>query len=133
MRAPAVALAVILGAGVTAPAPGAGAAEPGRRVPDVIVGFTFLGGAASLNAPGQPLRVRTGDTVVWTNLDPMSHDVSFDALPYSAYLRSPGDSAELTFTSPGYFTYHCNQHPELPGMRGLCSSATPPRRPPPRR
>lgn len=108
-----------LGLTLAVAAGGAGAAEPGRRVQDVILGFTFLGGAASLNAPGQPLKVRTGDTVVWTNLDPMSHDVSFDALPFSTYLRSPGESAELTFTQPGYFTYHCNQHPEFPGMRGL--------------
>ncbi|HLF40033.1 MAG TPA: plastocyanin/azurin family copper-binding protein [Acidimicrobiia bacterium] len=91
----------------------------GRRVDDVIVGLTFVAGSASLNAPGQPLRIRTGDTVVWTNLDVMSHDIAFHALPFSAYLRQPGDSAELTFGQPGHFTYQCNQHPEFPGMHGL--------------
>jgi plastocyanin len=88
-------------------------------VPDVIVGFTFVHGAASLNAPGQPLRIRTGDTVRWTNLDAASHDVTFDALPFSAYLRRAGESAELTFDRSGHFTYSCVQHPEFPGMRGL--------------
>ena len=102
--------------------PASALAEPGRAprvVPDAIVGFTFVGGAASLNTPGQPLRIRTGDTVRWTNLDAASHDVTFDSLPFSAYLRQAGESAELTFDRSGHFTYSCVQHPEFPGMRGL--------------
>jgi plastocyanin len=89
------------------------------RLVDAIAGSTFVLGSAALNAPGQPLRIRPGDTVVWTNLDPISHDVAFDLLPFNAYLKNPGDSAELTFDQPGHFEFHCNQHPELPGMHGL--------------
>ena len=94
-------------------------AAEGRRVPDAIIGFTYVNGTASLNTPGQPFKIRTGDTVVWTNLDAMSHDVTFDAIDFSGYLKSPGDTAEHTFTQAGHFTYHCNQHPEFPGMYGL--------------
>lgn len=101
----------------TTPA-GAGSRAP-ARLQDAIAGSTFVLGAAALNAPGQPLRIRPGDMVVWTNLDPIGHDVSFDLLPFSAYLKGPGDAAELTFDEPGHYTFHCNQHPELPGMHGL--------------
>jgi plastocyanin len=111
------ALALALAWPTVAGAPQAQAA--GRTVPDVIVGFTFVRGAASLNTPGQPFTIRTGDTVTWTNLDAASHDVTFDVLPKSFYLREPGASAELTFDRPGYFTYSCVEHPEFPGMRGL--------------
>jgi plastocyanin len=89
------------------------------RIQDAIVGSTFVLGAVSLNLPNQPLRIRPGDTVVWTNLDALSHDVSFDLMPFTAYLKNPGDSAELTFDQPGHYVYQCNQHPELPGMHGL--------------
>jgi len=106
---------VILALGLLA-SPGGG---QGRTVPDAIIAFTYVRGAATLETPGQPLRIRTGDTVVWTNLDAVSHDVTFDSLPWSAYLRQPGESAKYTFERSGYFTFHCNQHPEFPGMHGL--------------
>ncbi|MGH2599905.1 MAG: cupredoxin domain-containing protein [Acidimicrobiia bacterium] len=93
-------------------------ASAARRVPDPIVGFTFAAGTPSLYAPGQPLRIRTGDVVVWTNLDPVGHDVSFDVLDFNPQL-GPGESAELAFTRPGHYTYHCHEHHEIPSMHGL--------------
>jgi plastocyanin len=110
-----LALALTFGS-VAAPS---AAEEGGRHVHDAIAGFTFLAGSASLNTPGQPFHVRTGDTVFWTNLDPVSHDVAFDSIDFAAYLKSPGNTAQFTFSTPGYFTYRCNQHPEFPGMQGL--------------
>lgn len=107
--------AVSSAAGSAAPTP---ASEPGT-VSDAIVGFTFVVGWASLNAPEQMLRIRPGDTVEWTNLDPISHSVAFDAMPKALYLKNPGDKGSVTFTAPGYYTYRCAEHPEFPGMYGL--------------
>ena len=120
----AVAVAGALGLGLWA-APGASAAPPPQpaatpaTVSDVIVGFTFVVGSASLNVPGQILRIHTGDTVEWTNLDPISHSVAFDAMPKALYLKNPGDKGSVTFTEAGYYTYRCAEHPEFPGMFGL--------------
>ena len=97
------------------PSPAAG----GVTISDMVVGFTFVLGSASLNVPGQILRIHTGDTVQWTNLDPVSHSIAFDALPTTLYLKNPGDRASLTFTQAGYYTYRCNEHPQAPGMKGL--------------
>jgi plastocyanin len=116
MKAAALGVAV-LAASLFMPVPSASAAP--TTVSDVIVGFTFVLGSASLNAPDQMLRIHTGDTVEWTNLDPVSHSVAFDAMPTSLYLKKPGDKASLTFTQPGYYTYRCNEHPQPPGMKGL--------------
>ena len=113
----ALGLGLVAGPGA-ATAPPASAAGP-ATVSDVIVGFTFVLGSASLNAPDQRLRIHTGDSVEWTNLDPISHSVAFDALPTSLYLKKPGDRASVTFTQAGYYTYRCNEHPEFPGMKGL--------------
>lgn len=115
MRLPA--LAGVLGLAVL-PASAAGAATPTTHE-DVVVGFTFVVGSASLNSPGQTLRIHTGDTVQWTNLDPVSHSVAFDARPETLYLKQPGDRASLTFPVAGYYTYRCNEHPQAPGMKGL--------------
>jgi plastocyanin len=116
------AAAAVLAVAVTA-APLLGSASPAAAAPtiwsDVVVGFTFVVGSASLNAPGQMLRIRTGDTVEWTNLDPVSHSVAFDAMPTTLYLKKPGDKASVTFTQAGYYTYRCNEHPQAPGMKGL--------------
>jgi plastocyanin len=113
------AIGVVLAAAPTlaGPVPPAGAAPTTYQ--DVVVGFTFVLGSASLNAPGQGLRIHTGDTVEWTNLDPVSHSVAFDALPTTLYLKKPGDRASVTFTQAGYYTYRCNEHPQAPGMKGL--------------
>ena len=101
--------------------PSAAAAAPPSptTISDVVVGFTFVLGSASLNVPGQVLRIHTGDTVQWTNLDPVSHSVAFDVMPTTLYLKNPGDKAALTFTEAGYYTYRCNEHPQAPGMKGL--------------
>jgi plastocyanin len=110
--------ALVLSLGV---GPGASAAPEGgpTTVSDVVAGFTFVVGWASLNAPGQAMRIRPGDTVEWTNLDPVSHSVSFDAIPTVLYLKKPGDKASMTFQEPGYYIYRCVEHPEPPGMTGL--------------
>ena len=117
MRSRVLAVALGLGLGFGA-VPGATAGPP-TRVSDVIAGFTFALGSASLNAPDQMLRIHTGDTMEWTNLDPVSHSVAFDAMPQTLYLKTPGSTGSVTFTQAGYYTYRCNEHPEFPGMKGL--------------
>jgi plastocyanin len=110
-------VAVALGVALFWATPSASAAP--ATTSDVIVGFTFVLGSASLNAPGQTLRIHTGDTMEWTNLDPVSHSVAFDAMPQALYLKKPGDKGSVTFTQAGYYTYRCAEHPEFPGMFGL--------------
>jgi plastocyanin len=114
-----VAVALSLGLVVGPSASAAPTAAP-TTVSDAIVGFTFVVGYASLSAPEQTLRIRPGDTVEWTNLDPISHSISFDALPGKGlYLKQPGDKGAVTFDQAGYYIYRCAEHPEFPGMEGL--------------
>ena len=110
--------ALLLGV-LAGPAASASTPAAGTTVSDVVVGFTFVVGYATLNAPGQSVRIHTGDTVEWTNLDPVSHSVSFDAMSKVLYLKKPGDKASVTFTQAGYYLYRCVEHPQPPGMKGL--------------
>jgi len=114
----ALVLSLAVGPGASAaPAPAPTAAP--TTVSDVVVGFTFLVGYATLNTPGQALRLHPGDTVEWTNLDPVAHSISFDGMPNVLYLKKPGDKASMTFTRAGFYRYSCPEHPEPPGMQGL--------------
>jgi plastocyanin len=119
---PVVAGALVLGLSAVPGASAAPGAEPtaaGATVSDVVVGFTFVLGSATLNAPGQAVRIHPGDTVEWTNLDPVSHSISFDVMPTVLYLKKPGDKASMTFDQAGYYRYRCPEHPNAPGMEGL--------------
>jgi plastocyanin len=116
--AAALAFGLLAGSSASA-APGGTAPAAGTTVHDVVVGFTFVVGYASLNAPGQALRLHRGDTVEWTNLDPVAHSITFEAMSTVLYLKKPGDKASMTFTQAGYYLYRCVEHPQAPGMTGL--------------
>ena len=61
------------------------------------------------------VRVKAGDTVVWTNNDDIPHTV---ASPRNSIRSKPldtGDSFSFTFTTPGDFNYFCSLHPHMTG------------------
>ena len=96
-----------------ATAPASGAAK-GNTVNDYAVASTFVLGTLAMNAPSNALRIRTGDTVVWTNLDAVAHDVTFKDRSYA--LKTTGAQVRRTFRKSGAFSYRCTIHP---GMTGL--------------
>jgi len=117
-RAGCLAAAGIVLAAAVLPAFRAAADEASSAVQDPIAGFTFAAGTPARYAPGEPLRIRRGQTVVWTNLDPVPHDVSFTDGAFGAYLPA-GASTQRTFDQPGRFAFACLQHEEFPSMHGL--------------
>lgn len=98
------------------PAGPAGGAE-GTVVNDPIVGFTYAFGTPALYAPAEALRVDVGTTIVWTNLDPVGHDVSFED-GWEAYMDT-AESSQRTFDKPGRYAFHCHTHADIPIMYGL--------------
>lgn len=99
------------------PAVPAGGAE-GTQIADSIVGFTFTFGTPALYAPAEAVRVEVGTTIVWTNLDPVGHDVTFEDGEMEAYLKT-GESAQRTFSKRGRYVFHCHTHAEVLLMHGL--------------
>lgn len=59
------------------------------------------------------IRIRTGDTVTWRNLDDDDHTASAAGMETGTIHR--GDSGKVRFLEPGEFIYHCNFHPEMTG------------------
>jgi plastocyanin len=69
--------------------------------------------AAPIRSNGFPyqLTVPAGSTVVWTNYDPVPHDVTAKDGSWSSGLLGQGESFAHTFNEPGTFAYICQVHP----------------------
>ncbi len=64
---------------------------------------------------GNSISIPVGDTVVWNNQDPESHDVAIlegPELNVSPELKQ-GESWTMTVTRPGKYHYYCEFHPSM--------------------
>ncbi|TMG71349.1 MAG: hypothetical protein E6H81_03905 [Chloroflexi bacterium] len=79
-----------------------------------------------------PITVRVGDTVRWTNSDPVGHTSTSDTGIWNTGTLGTGASGSFTFTTAGTFAYHCTVHPTMKGTVIVIAAATPaPSTPPP--
>ncbi|MBJ7308478.1 MAG: hypothetical protein JHC63_11565, partial [Acidimicrobiia bacterium] len=69
-----------------------------------ISGFTFVAAV---------VRVRVGGTVTWTNRDTAQH--SAKGTGFNTGLLSLGQSASVTFNTPGTYQYQCSPHSSIRG------------------
>jgi plastocyanin len=73
------------------------------------VGLTIQGFAFSM----PELQVSVGDTVTWTNNDAVPHTATADDGSFDTGSISQGESASITFDTPGTYTYKCAFHPGM--------------------
>jgi plastocyanin len=69
-----------------------------------IAGFAF--------SPAS-LTIEAGTTVTWTNQDSVTHTATADDGSWNTGNIAQGQSASITFDTPGTFTYHCSIHPNM--------------------
>ena len=62
------------------------------------------------------LSVNAGDTVTWTNAGTMPHAVTADDDSFDSGLINPGDTIDMSFSTPGSYPYHCTAHPWMKGV-----------------
>ncbi len=72
----------------------------------LIEGFAFSVPTLSISA---------GDTVTWTNNDTVPHTATADDGSFDTGSISAGESASITFDTPGTYTYKCAFHPGMTG------------------
>lgn len=60
-----------------------------------------------------PITIKAGDTVTWTNNDGVSHTAT--GTGWDAGTVSPGGSRSVTFATAGTFTYVCQFHGNMRG------------------
>ncbi len=56
------------------------------------------------------LTVPAGTTIVWTNSGHNPHTVTADTGQFDSGLLAPGQTFQVTFRTPGTFSYHCQLH-----------------------
>ncbi len=59
--------------------------------------------------------VASGQSVTWTNADPVQHTATSDSPGWDSGPLSPDGTFTTTFTTPGTYAYHCNIHPFMHG------------------
>ena len=62
-----------------------------------------------------PVSVKVGTTVVWTNRDEVLHTVVSNDKLFSSPELEVNKSFQYTFKKPGTFAYFCSLHPEMKG------------------
>merc|ERR1711904_469556 len=74
----------------------------------------------------EEVTIEVGDTVTWTNVDGIPHDVVFETVPegvdpqalsHPELFSTIGQNVSTTFTTPGTYTYYCTPH-KYAGMVG---------------
>jgi len=61
------------------------------------------------------LKIKAGDTVVWTNNDDRDHTVAAKDGSFKSDNLKPGETFEHTFAKSGKFAYGCSYHPRMKG------------------
>ena len=60
------------------------------------------------------LKVKKGDTVIWTNSDDRDHTVTADDdKAFKSGNLGSGKTFKYKFDKPGKYTYHCEYHPRM--------------------
>ena len=62
-----------------------------------------------------PIRVRVGQAITWTNKDTDPHDVTADDGTFASGPMGAGGTFRWTPTHPGVYHYICTLHPEMHG------------------
>jgi plastocyanin len=62
------------------------------------------------------LTITAGDTVTWTNEDPVVHTATSATGAFDSGDLAQGESFSLTFTTPGTYAYLCTPHPSMTGQ-----------------
>jgi amicyanin len=73
----------------------------------------------------QELTITAGDTVTWTNTDPLIHTATSTGGAFDSGDIDTGESFSLTFTTPGTYDYLCTPHPIMTGRIVVLAAAGP--------
>ena len=91
------------------------------------VGSAFAQGAdatvdmSSFSFKPAEVHILPGQTVLWTNSDPVQHTVTADDSSFDSGLVDPGTAFSMSFDAPGAYMYYCQPHggPGGVGMSGV--------------
>jgi plastocyanin/uncharacterized membrane protein len=98
--------------GAPSPLPPAPPAERGTA-PEPSPDSSVIVDISSFDYGPNEVTVPLGTIVTWTNRDPAPHTATRDS--FDSGTLSTGDSAQVSFTTPGEYAYICSIHPSMTG------------------
>jgi plastocyanin len=73
------------------------------------------GNPSDINSWGFVTTVQVGQTVSWTNLGSQGHTATSADGAWDTGTVAPGDTASMTFDTPGLYSFLCTPHPWMKG------------------
>jgi YVTN family beta-propeller protein len=61
------------------------------------------------------ITISSGQSITWTNADPVAHTATSDDKVWDSGSLSPNATYTATFSQPGTYAYHCTIHPFIRG------------------
>lgn len=77
--------------------------------------LTIVGIKHAKSFSPNPIDIKIGDTVTWTNSHRQAHTVTSETAKFDSGNIAPGQSFNHTFDKPGSFKYYCIIHPSMIG------------------
>jgi plastocyanin len=71
---------------------------------------------AAMKFAGESITISAGQSLRWTNRDPLEHTVTFDGAEPGSPPIPPNGTYVHRFDKPGTYTYHCTPHPFMKGV-----------------
>jgi plastocyanin len=105
------------------------------RLGAAALGLALFVGAAHADGDGRPVTIEgrlfqpdrlvalVGETVTWTNVDPLTHTVTADDETFDSGDLAPDAAFSVTFDKPGRHTYLCTIHRYMRGEVDVFSVA----------
>jgi plastocyanin len=97
---------------IASTAPTATTAATVTPTPSIISAFATIANFVYLP---DPIVIRAGQAIRWTNLDVEIHTVTADNLSFTSPRMNLGDTFTMTFMQPGTYPYFCEPHPFMHG------------------
>ncbi|HEX8967680.1 MAG TPA: plastocyanin/azurin family copper-binding protein [Chloroflexota bacterium] len=76
---------------------------------------------ASLSFSRPIVHIKPGQTVLWTNSDPVQHTVTADDGSFDSGVLDPGATFTQEFDTPGTYQYFCQPHGSA-GLHGMAAT-----------
>lgn len=97
----------------TEPATGPAATNLPLTAPGTTQSKTYTVSVVNFSFDPVILNINKGDTVVWTNEDPIPHQIAGKNI--NGAVMSKGQNYSFVFNDSGTFDYYCKLHPSMKG------------------
>jgi plastocyanin len=67
------------------------------------------------------VHIQPGQTVMWTNSEPLQHTVTADDASFDSGLIDQGDTFSQSYDAPGTYPYYCIPHGSA-GLKGMAAT-----------